>query len=109
MTYNLSTLAAICDAAKEATDRANHEPNQSSYNAGWLHGYARALADVRRGLDAGAANTARAIVECFEDLLELHGIIVPDDDRPAGNDSPLYGCTYGDLLDNINNILRGEK
>lgn len=105
MTHNLSTLAAICDAAKEATDRANHEPNQSSYNAGWLHGYARALTDVRRDLDAGAADTARAIVECFENLLELHGIIVPDNDRPAENDSPLYGCTYGDLLEEIKAIF----
>lgn len=105
MNYNLSTLDAIRDAEKQATHRANIEPNQASYNAGWLHGYARALADTRRGLDAGAADTARAIVECFENLLELHGITIPDDDRPAGNDAPLYGCTYGDLLDQIKDLL----
>jgi hypothetical protein len=105
MMYDLSNYAAICTAEKQATDRANHEPNQSSYNAGWLHGYARALADVRRGLDTGTAETSRAIVECFEDLLELHDIIIPDDDRPEGNDTPLYGCTYGDLLEQIKNIL----
>ncbi len=107
MNYDLSTYAAICDAEKDATHRANIEPNQSSYNAGWLHGYARALADVRRGLDAGTAETVRAIVECFEDLLELHGVIIPDDDRPEENDTPLYGCTYGDLLDQITDIIKG--
>ncbi len=53
--------------------------------------------------------TIRAIVECFENLLELHGITIPDDDRPDGNDAPLYGCTYGNLLDDITNILRGEN
>ena len=46
MAYNLSNPAAIHEAAKQATHRANIEPNQNSYNAGWLHGYARALADV---------------------------------------------------------------
>ena len=49
--YDLSSYAAIVEAEKQATHRANAEPNQASYNAGWLHGYARALADVRRQLD----------------------------------------------------------
>ena len=50
MKYDLSNYTAICEAEKQATIRANAENNQSSYNAGWLHGYARALADVRRDL-----------------------------------------------------------
>lgn len=52
--------------------------------------------------------TAFDIVECFEELLEQHGIIIPDDDRPADNDTPIYGCTYGDLVERITDILRGE-
>ena len=52
MLYDLSNYAAIEKAAKLATDRANAERDQDCYNAAWLHGYARALADVRRGLDA---------------------------------------------------------
>lgn len=49
--------------------------------------------------------TARAILDVFEELLEEHKIIIPDDDRPEDNDTPLYGCTYGDLLDKISTIL----
>lgn len=49
--YDLSNYAGVVAAEKQATERANAENAQHSYNAGWLHGYARALADVRRGLD----------------------------------------------------------
>lgn len=52
---------------------------------------------------------AVAILEAFENLLELHGIMIQDDDRPAGNDAPLYGCTYGDLFDKIHDILMEEE
>lgn len=51
MQYDLSNLEAIQNAAREATARANKENNQNTYNAGWLHGYARALTDVRRQLE----------------------------------------------------------
>ena len=45
------------------------------------------------------------IVELFEDLLEKHNIMIPDDSRPADNDAPLYGCTWGDLVAEIESIL----
>jgi hypothetical protein len=48
---------------------------------------------------------AIAIVELFEDLLEKHNIIIPDDDRPADNDAPLYGCTWGNLVEEIAAML----
>lgn len=48
---------------------------------------------------------ARAIIDIFENLLERHNIIIPDPDRPPENDTPLYGCTYGDLLDEIETII----
>ena len=48
--YNLSTHENICDAAKKAEERAANEPNQGSYNAAWLHGYASALKDVSEQL-----------------------------------------------------------
>lgn len=106
MQYNLSTPAAITEAAKEAKTRANMEPSQGSYNAAWLHGYASALADVARQMEQNTKETAVAIVELFEDLLERHGLTIPDDDRPADNDTPIYGVTYGDLVDKIEAILQ---
>ena len=109
MTYNFPNYAAIGEAAAKEMKRANAERNQDSYNTAWLRGYACALYDAQYGLDAGSVETARAIVECFETLLEQHGIIIPDDDRPADNDTPLYGSAYGDLMEHIVDILKGEK
>lgn len=34
------------ELAQAASEKASNEPNQSSYNAAWLHGYARALWDL---------------------------------------------------------------
>ena len=41
--FLLSSIAAVSASAKLAHIRANQEPNQDSYNAAWLHGYADAL------------------------------------------------------------------
>ena len=41
------------------------------------------------------------IIELFENVLEQHNIIIPDDDRPEDNDTPLYGMTYANLEDEI--------
>lgn len=49
--YDLSTHHAISDAAKTAHKKATTEPNQSSYNAAWLYGYAEALKDVSQQLE----------------------------------------------------------
>lgn len=43
--YKLTTPAEIRQAAELAGIAADNEPNQSSYNAAWLHGYAQALQD----------------------------------------------------------------
>lgn len=48
--YNLSNISAVNEASGQVRVRANQEPNQSSYNAGWLHGYANALADAAKEL-----------------------------------------------------------
>ena len=50
--YDLSTAEAVSAAAELAGVRAGQEPDQGSYDAAWLHGYARALADVARQLGA---------------------------------------------------------
>ena len=46
------------------------------------------------------------ILEMFEDVLDAHHIYVPDDDR-TGDDGEacLYGCTYGNLEDDICALL----
>ena len=48
--YNLSNISAVNEASGQVRVRANQEPNQSSYNAAWLHGYANALSDAAQGL-----------------------------------------------------------
>lgn len=50
---------------------------------------------------------ARSIINLFEDLLEEHGIIVPDADRTgAEGEAPIYGMTYWDLVDGVCGILK---
>ena len=49
--YDLSSIGAIAASAELARARANQEPSQGSYNAGWLHGYADALADAAKQLE----------------------------------------------------------
>ena len=53
---------------------------------------------------------AADIVYLFEKLLDEHGIIIPSpedsDGRFAyGNTAPIYGTTYSDLLDQVEQIL----
>ena len=45
------------------------------------------------------------IVELFEDFLEEHGIIIPDDDRPADNNTPIYGVTWSNLVDEVATLI----
>ena len=46
------------------------------------------------------------IVELFEDLLECHNIMIPDEDRTGSEDeAPIYGCTFYNLVDEIACIL----
>ena len=49
--YDLSSSGAVSAAAEQARARAGQEPDQGSYNAAWLHGYAQALADVAGQLE----------------------------------------------------------
>lgn len=49
--YDLTTPAAIAASARLARRRADEEPNQSGYNAAWLHGYADALIDAAKQLE----------------------------------------------------------
>ena len=51
---------------------------------------------------------AMLIVEMFEDILAQHNIKVPspeDDEREIDNDASLYGSTYSDLLDGVEDKL----
>lgn len=59
---------------------------------------------------------AMLIVEMFEDVLNKYDIIVPspeDDDKEDDNETALYGSTYSDLLDGVEEklieILRNHK
>lgn len=51
---------------------------------------------------------ASKIIELFEEVLAEYDIVVPspeDDDREEDNAATLYGSTYSDLLDNVEEIL----
>ena len=51
---------------------------------------------------------AMLILEMFDSVLSEHGICVPspeDDDRGKDNMVGLYGSTYSDLLDRVENSL----
>ena len=53
-------------------------------------------------------NEATDILEIFEDVLADYNIIVPspeDDDREEDNEACLYGSTYSDLLDAVEERL----
>lgn len=49
--YDLSSTKALRASAKLARARADKEPNQDSYNAAWLHGYADALTEAARQME----------------------------------------------------------
>ena len=48
--YDLTTLDSIAASAKTAKNHADRQPNQGSYNAAWMHGYAEALKNVSQQL-----------------------------------------------------------
>ena len=51
---------------------------------------------------------AALIVELFEDLLDRCNVKLPspeDDEREPDNDAPLFGSTYFDLLDSVEENL----
>lgn len=59
---------------------------------------------------------AMLIIEMFEDVLNKYGIIVPspeDDNKEDDNETALYGSTYSDLLDGVEEklieMLRNHK
>ena len=75
--YNLSSIAAVSASAELAHIRANQEPNQDSYNAAWLHGYADALTRAAESLEPQRELMEAIIVYMGEryDSAELYGIL----------------------------------
>ena len=75
--YDLSSIAALSASAELAHVRANQEPNQDSYSAAWLHGYADALTKAAESLEP-----QRELIEAIigymaerHDSAELYGIL----------------------------------
>lgn len=59
---------------------------------------------------------AALMIELFEDVLDKYGIKVPspeDDEREPDNEAKLYGTTYSDLMDEVEdriiNLLQAHK
>ena len=102
--YDLSSAGAISAAAEQARARAGQEPDQGSYNAAWLHGYAQALADAaeqlepqQRLIDAiigymGEQNDSSHLYAVLHDTLEMsdHEILSLGFDLPQCGEQPRY-------------------
>ncbi len=75
--YDLSSIGAVSASAELAHVRANQEPNQDSYNAAWLHGYADALTNVADALEPQQELMDAIIGYMGEqhDSAELHDIL----------------------------------
>ncbi|RKI65353.1 hypothetical protein D7V91_14510 [bacterium 1xD42-67] len=75
--YNLSSIGAVSASAELARLRASREPDQDSYNAAWLHGYADALANVADALEPQQELMDAIIGYMGEqhDSAELYGIL----------------------------------
>lgn len=69
--YNLTTPAAIRRAADLAGTKADNTPNQSGYNAAWLHGYAQALYDCGAQLKSTPAPFTRDQLLTIKTALHL--------------------------------------
>ena len=48
---------------------------------------------------------ATQIVELFEDLLDKHEIVIPDEDRDGHEGACIYGYTYFNLVDEVEVLL----
>jgi len=75
--YNLSSISAVSASAELAHIRANQEPNQDSYNAAWLHGYADALTKAAEslGTPAGTDGGHHRLYGERYDSAELYSIL----------------------------------
>ena len=75
--YDLSSIGAVSASAELAHIRANQEPNQDSYNAAWLHGYADALTKAAESLEPQRELMEAIIGYMGEryDSAELYGIL----------------------------------
>ena len=114
--YDLSSIGAISAAAEQARVRAGQEPDQGSYNAAWLHGYAQALADAAEQLEQhltvdlparpneGAGRAVRFIDSEYHQLFTVPdgaNIILTQLDGTSGT----LPCRY---LDDYHAIIGGE-
>ena len=79
--YDLTSPKRISSAAKTAHIRAGNEPNQDSYNAAWLYGYATALTDVSAQLERSGY-----LIDKILDYLSAHT-----------DDAQLYRILHQDL------------
>ncbi|MBR1853713.1 MAG: hypothetical protein IJ794_11340 [Lachnospiraceae bacterium] len=51
-------------------------------------------------------NMAADVMECFEDLLDEHGITIPSEDRDGDEgEARLYGMAYANLMDQVEEII----
>ena len=82
------------------------DPDQSENLINRLREKSKKEVSMSRPKPIYTLEIAREIVELFEDLLDKHGIMIPDDDREGlDGEACLYGTTYWDLLGDVDSIL----
>jgi len=101
--YNLTSPEAIAVSAKIASDHADRQPNQSSYNAAWMHGYAEALKDVARqlSLDKAKNTPAQLPSEPQKNMLKLWARVGMTIHVSKDTYEQLLQTDRGDLLQEI--------
>ena len=101
-TYNLEMGDAIYSGLSLDEAVAIVEDSRDSY---WEKGYTHAYVEQEPKV-IKLREYSVDICELFEDLLEEHGISIPDEDREGRpEEARLYGTTYADLEYKVLNIL----
>lgn len=60
-------------------------------------------------INEAASELADFVIDEFEDLLDKHKIMIPDKARTgAKGEAPIYGATYDELVERINNLTEAS-
>lgn len=68
--------------------------------------YEQLIFGAKRKERSSSKDEVIAIADFFDDFLDSHGIVIPNEDREDGNDTPIYGEDWEYVVDGIYNILK---
>ena len=106
--YDLTTPDSIAASAKTAKNHADRQPNQGSYNAAWMHGYAEALKNVSQQLsfDKSKQNPTLEPIQDSKHMVKLWARVGISLYVSQDTYEQLLQANNGDLL---RDIITGQK